>query len=62
MFCKCSIYSKQFFTYIIYNNDNLFVAHKSSHKFDYKEDANEVLIYNYNPVFTGKEGGYFEQS
>ena len=40
----------------------LFVARKSSHKFDSVEDANKVLIYNYNPVFTGKDGGYFEQT
>jgi gamma-glutamyl hydrolase len=37
-------------------------ARKSTHKFASEEDANKFLIYNYNPVFTGKEGGYFEQS
>ena len=37
------------------------VARKSSHQFSSEEEAEKWLIYNYKPVYSGKEGSSFEQ-
>ena len=37
------------------------VARKSSHQFPSEMEAEKWLIYNYNPVYSGKLGSGFEQ-